>query len=173
MTNKPPPTQRETNPIQATKNTPAVISGAQKPEAMQVAALALSTTTLNAMTATRFTKHVLGEVTLPEALTVLNDNVSKINAGDLTSLEATLTSQVISLDTIFNAMANRASASMNAHPSVVASYMRLAFKAQAQCARTIEVIAKMKNPTTVYAKQANISNGHHRWSFCGYYGWLF
>lgn len=37
--------------------------------------------------------------------------------------------------------------------------MRLALKAQAQCARTIEVLAAIKNPPVIYAKQANIANG--------------
>ena len=41
-------------------------------------------------------------------------------------------------------------------------YMRLALKAQAQCARTIEVIAAMKNPPVIFAKQANISNGNQQ-----------
>lgn len=40
--------------------------------------------------------------------------------------------------------------------------MRLALKAQAQCARTIEVLAAMKNPPIVFAKQANITNGNQQ-----------
>jgi len=42
------------------------------------------------------------------------------------------------------------------------TYMRLALKAQSQCARTIEVLAAMKNPPVVFAKQANISHGHQQ-----------
>lgn len=41
-------------------------------------------------------------------------------------------------------------------------YMRLSLKAQAQCARTIEVLAAMKNPTVIFAKQAKIANGHQQ-----------
>lgn len=40
--------------------------------------------------------------------------------------------------------------------------MRIALKAQAQYARTIEVLANIKNPPIVYAKQANIANGHQQ-----------
>ena len=40
--------------------------------------------------------------------------------------------------------------------------MRLALKAQAQCARTVEVLAAMKNPPIVFAKQANIAHGHQQ-----------
>ena len=35
--------------------------------------------------------------------------------------------------------------------------MRLALKAQAQCTRTLEVLAAIKNPPVVIAKQANIA----------------
>ena len=40
--------------------------------------------------------------------------------------------------------------------------LRLALKAQAQCARTVEVLAAMKNPPIVFAKQANIAHGHQQ-----------
>ena len=40
--------------------------------------------------------------------------------------------------------------------------MRLALKAQAQCARTIEVLSTIKNPPVIYAKQANIAHGHQQ-----------
>ena len=40
--------------------------------------------------------------------------------------------------------------------------LRLALKAQAQCARSIEILAAMKNPPIVYAKQANIAQGHQQ-----------
>jgi len=40
--------------------------------------------------------------------------------------------------------------------------MRLALKAQAQCARTVEILAAIKNPPIVYAKQANIAHGHQQ-----------
>ena len=40
--------------------------------------------------------------------------------------------------------------------------MRLALKAQAQCARTAEILAAIKNPPIVYAKQANIAAGHQQ-----------
>ena len=36
---------------------------------------------------------------------------------------------------------------------------RLALKAQAQCRATIETLTLIKNPTTVFASQANIAHG--------------
>jgi hypothetical protein len=40
--------------------------------------------------------------------------------------------------------------------------LRLAFKAQSQCARTLEVLSSVKNPAIVYARQANFSGGHQQ-----------
>lgn len=40
--------------------------------------------------------------------------------------------------------------------------LRLALKAQAQCARTVEVLAAMKNPPIIFANQANIAQGHQQ-----------
>ena len=38
-------------------------------------------------------------------------------------------------------------------------YMRLALKAQAQCRATVETLAEIKNPPTLFARQANIAHG--------------
>lgn len=60
-------------------------------------------------------------------------------------------------------MARMAATSINdKNLHAVESYMRIALKAQAQCARTIEVLSNIKNPPIVYAKQANIANGHQQ-----------
>ena len=101
----------------------------------------------------------MGEIDLTEAIYVMRDKVCKINAGDTSELEATLTAQSVSLDAMFNELARRAALNMGEHLRAAETYMRLALKAQAQCARTIEVIAAMKNPPVVFAKQANISHG--------------
>ena len=42
------------------------------------------------------------------------------------------------------------------------SFLRLAFKAQAQCRQTLETLSTIKNPPVIFAKQANISNGHQQ-----------
>jgi hypothetical protein len=41
-------------------------------------------------------------------------------------------------------------------------HLRLAFKAQNQCRMTLETLSNIKNPPFIYAKQANISNGHQQ-----------
>jgi hypothetical protein len=124
------------------------------------AEIGLSAPTLNAITSRHFTKSILGETHLIETINVMKDKVSKVNAGDLSELEATLTSQSVALDTIFNDLAKRAIHSDTM--SKLEVYMRLSLKAQSQCARTIEVLAAMKNPPIVYARQANIAHGNQQ-----------
>ena len=40
--------------------------------------------------------------------------------------------------------------------------MKLALKAQSQARATLETLSNIKNPPVVYARQANISHGHHQ-----------
>lgn len=119
----------------------------------------ISTTTLNAVTARSFSK-IMGVTDLTKTIGVMEDKVSKVNAGDLAELEATLTAQSVALDTVFNELARRAINSDTMTKLEI--YMRLSLKAQSQCARTIEVLAAMKNPPIVYAKQANIAHGNQQ-----------
>jgi hypothetical protein len=44
--------------------------------------------------------------------------------------------------------------------------MRLALKSQAQCRQTLETLSTIKNPPVIFAKQANISNGHQQVNNC-------
>ena len=44
---------------------------------------------------------------------------------------------------------------MNEHLPAAETYMRLALKAQSQCRATLETLANIKNPPTVFARQAN------------------
>lgn len=124
----------------------------------QLAEAGLSAPVLGAITAKSFTK--IGDIDLSETVKVMRNKISKVNAGDLKELEATLTAQSVSLNAVFNELARRAINSDTM--SKLEIYMRLSLKAQAQCARTIEVLAAMKNPTVIFAKQANIANGHQQ-----------
>ena len=160
MTAKPKAAQKKIPASASDKNQLKVKQDNVKGENRQFAEIGLSTTIINAATASNFTKSIIGEIDLTEAVEVMQDKVSKVKAGDLTGLEATLTAQITSLDTIFNALARRSNHSDTLTKLEI--YMRLALKAQAQCARTIEVLAAMKNPPIVFAKQANITNGNQQ-----------
>ena len=41
-------------------------------------------------------------------------------------------------------------------------FMRMALRPQSQCRATLETLATIKNPPIIYAKQANIANGHQQ-----------
>jgi len=69
--------------------------------------------------------------------------------------EGMLINQAVALQSLFAKLVERG---MNA--AVLPQYeahMRLALRAQAQCTRTLEVLAAIKNPPVVIAKQANIA----------------
>jgi len=117
---------------------------------------------MNTVTAQTFIKPTAGEVDLEESILIMRKKAKKISGGDLSELEATLSAQVVSLDKIFNTLAGRAASNMGNYLKTMETYMRLALKAQLQCARTIEVLAAVKNPPVVYAKQANISQGRQQ-----------
>lgn len=148
--------------ISADKNTLHITNDKEKTKERQLAEVSLSPAVLNGFTARTFAQGAMGEISISDAVSVMKDKVKQVNANDTKALEETLTAQATALDTIFNEMARRAALNMGAHLSAVESYMRLALKAQAQCARTIEIISTMKNPPIVYAKQANISNGNQQ-----------
>jgi hypothetical protein len=131
-----------------------------KSDQRKMAEVQLSPTILNTVTTQCLTKSIIGEVDLTEAIEVMKEKSEKIIAGDLSELESTLTAQIISLNVIFNALARK---STNCEfMSQMETNMRLALKAQTQCARSIEVLAALKNPPIVFAKQANIAHGHQQ-----------
>lgn len=131
-----------------------------KSEHRKLAEIKLSSNVLNTLTTEAFTKSVLGEIDFTEAVAVMKEKSEKIIAGDLSELESTLSAQVVSLNAIFTALARRA---MNSeYLNQVETNLRLALKAQAQCASSIAVLATLKNPPIVFAKQANIAHGHQQ-----------
>lgn len=95
--------------------------------------------------------------------------VSKANMGDMTTPEAMLVAQAHTLDALFCNLAMRSHSNMEAgYIEASDRYMRLALKAQAQAAKTIQILAELKNPRPVaFVKQANIAtnqqvnNGPH------------
>jgi len=158
MTNK----KTKAVPDEPAKNNPnalRITEEKDKTRERQFAEIGLSPTTLNTMTAQTFSRWGMGEIDISEAVSVMREKAGKINAGDTSELEATLSAQAVSLNAIFNELARRAALNMGEYLQATESYMRLALKAQAQCARTIEVLAAIKNPPIIFAKQANIANG--------------
>ncbi|HLO75018.1 MAG TPA: hypothetical protein VK196_01005 [Magnetospirillum sp.] len=131
----------------------------QSPE-RQMAELALSPTLGNAYTARAFMRGTLGDIDMTESILVMRGKAKKVQSGDLSEVDATLTAQAVALDAIFTELARRAALNMGQHLEATEKYIRLALKAQAQCRATLQTLAEIKNPQPVaFVKQANIAHG--------------
>ncbi len=90
----------------------------------------------------------------------LAQQVDDMNNGSMRRPEAMLLSQAHTLDELFNHFARRAHC--QEQMKHYETFLRLAFKAQAQCRATLETLSNIKNPPVVFAKQANINNGNQQ-----------
>lgn len=126
----------------------------------QLADAALSSMLGNANTARVYMHGTLGDIALTESVRVMRDKAKKVQSGDLSGIDATLTAQAIALDAMFTELARRAAINMGQHLEATEKYIRLALKAQAQCRATLQTLAEIKNPQPVaFVKQANIAHG--------------
>lgn len=83
-----------------------------------------------------------------------------IEKGDLKQAEGMLLNQATALQSLFSRMTEKAMSAE--YMSNLESYMRIALRAQSQCRATLETLSAIKNPPVVYAKQANIAQGHQQ-----------
>ncbi|MHB8390521.1 MAG: hypothetical protein ACYDBH_13230 [Acidobacteriaceae bacterium] len=129
-----------------------------------LANVALSPDAANAATAAMYAQGNFGEISFPEAVEVIRQQISEVHKCDLHGAESMLTAQAVALNAIFNEMARRAGINMGEHMGVAETYLRLALKAQSQCRATLETLAEIKNPRPVFvtAQQANIAQGHQQ-----------
>ena len=97
--------------------------------------------------------EALGVTELLAAMRKAGDETA---AGDMGRFERVLTHQFLTLDALFNNLAQRSGRQESFKGIEV--LMRLALKAQSQARATAETLALMKNPMP-YIKQANIANG--------------
>lgn len=148
------------SPAASKANTLMSIRPDGKSEERAMAEIGLSAVTANASTARIFSRGTFGELGLTEVVAVMREKTEKVQSGDLSDLEATLTAQAATLDAMFNELARRAALNMGEHLNAAEIYLRHAFKAQSQCRSTLEALAEIKNPRPVaFVKQANISHG--------------
>ena len=86
--------------------------------------------------------------------------------GDRRRLESMLFAQVTALQAIFVKLSGRAAGAQ--YIPQLATYLRLALKAQSQSRTTLESLAAIKNLPIVYARRANIARrperGSRTWS---------
>jgi hypothetical protein len=139
-----------------------------RPDSEVMADSALSPVVLNALTAMNVTrpsmaKGDLATVGITAFVKVMGAKVAAVAAGDMSGIEATMTAQVVSMDALFSELAMKAQSNISAgYLDAGETYMRLAFKAQAQCRATAETLGELKNPRPVFAKQFNLANGNQQ-----------
>ncbi len=78
----------------------------------------------------------------------------------MTRAEAMLLSQAHTLDALFNSLVVKGLD--QTHMPQYESFLRLAYKAQSQCRSTLQTLSDIKNPSVVYARQSNITNGNQQ-----------
>jgi hypothetical protein len=91
----------------------------------------------------------------------LGEQINEVVAGgSMARPESMLLCQAHTLDVLFNNLAYKAH--NQTYIPNYETFLRLALKAQAQCRSTLETLAAIKNPPVIFAKQANISQGHQQ-----------
>ena len=91
---------------------------------------------------------------------ILSQQTADVVSGNMTRPEAMLLSQAHTLDALFNSLVMKGLG--QSHMPHYESFLRLAYKAQSQCRSTLQTLSDIKNPSVVYAKQANITNGNQQ-----------
>lgn len=94
---------------------------------------------------------------VPSLIDQLRDQAAAVNNGDLWQAEAMLMNQATALQSLFARLAKRGMG--RDHAPASEANMRMTLRAQSQCRATIETLAAIKNPPTVYARQANVTTG--------------
>lgn len=101
-----------------------------------------------------------GQVDIPDAMAILRKQAAAVQSGDLSQVEAMLMNQANTLEAIFTNLATKA-ANAEYIPTMEA-LLKLGLRAQNQCRATLETLATIKAPPVIFAKQANISQGHQQ-----------
>ena len=150
----------------ATKNTKGKVKTPPDPNALRVDVqpddnrsekLAAMATAGAFTAATMHTYTGAGEALgVTELLAAMRKAGDETVAGDMGRFERVLTHQFLTLDALFNNLAQR-SGRQDSFKGIEV-LMRLALKAQSQARATAETLALMKNPMP-YIRQANIANG--------------
>lgn len=110
-----------------------------------------------AVVAAEYYAAPFGEQDLGSLAATLAENTKKLESGNLADCEAMLLAQAHALQAIFVNLSRRVI--KQEYLRQWEAYIRVALKAQAQCRATLETLANIKNPPTVFARQANIAHG--------------
>ena len=141
-----PPAKRDPNAFEVV---------ASKDTTSQALAKLATTSVLSAVTLKRYS-GAGDALEVPDLVTEMRRAGDEVVAGDMGRVERMLVNQAMTLDSIFNDMAQR-SGRQDSYKGIEV-LMRLALKAQAQARSTAEALALLKNPMP-YIKQANMTTG--------------
>ena len=128
---------------------------ASKDTTSQALAKLATTSVLSAVTLKRYT-GAGDTLEMPDLVDEMRKAGDEVVDGNMGRVERMLTNQAMTLDAIFNNMAQR-SYSQETFKGIEV-LMRLALKAQAQARSTAEALALLKNPQP-YIRQANMTTG--------------
>jgi hypothetical protein len=103
------------------------------------------------------------QIDVPAMLDQLRAEASAVNRGDFSQVESMLFNQATALQTLFSSLCEKGLGAE--YLNQYEAYVRMALRAQAQCTRTLEVLATLKNPPVVIAKQANVTTGPQQNNF--------
>lgn len=118
----------------------------------------LATTSILAAKTVKAYTHSGAEMEMRDLVVEMRKAGDEAVAGDLGRVERMLAHQAITLDGIFNALAQMAS--REATFKNIEVLLRVGLKAQAQARSTAEALAEIKNPRPVqFVKQANMTTG--------------
>lgn len=101
-----------------------------------------------------------GKLGLTALVDALSDSMGDVIEGDTKRCEAMLLGQAYALQSIFMNLSRRAA--KQEHLKHYETFLKLGLKAQSQCRATLETLTMLKNPPIIYAKQANIAQGHQQ-----------
>ena len=104
-------------------NTLAVEASSDTSPARTRAEVAFSTYASNTLTTQAFSDN-FGELDIQECVGVMKERQAQIRSGNLSSLENMLTAQAVTLNALFNKLAQRSGLNMGEHLGAADTYMR-------------------------------------------------
>lgn len=113
----------------------------------------------SAYVAEAFGRPVFDKTPLHDVALSIKRAGDAVAAGDMSGIEHILAGQIVALNNIFANCALQAQANLHKYLSAAETYMRVALRAQSQCARTAEVLGNLRAGPTIFAKQANVTTG--------------
>lgn len=152
-------TERDDAPMIKARKTFTIIATTPEGARRDVARLMASpeAAAARAIAATEGARGMGEDLDVPELVDCLREQAAAMNGGNMAHLEAMLANQATTLQSLFARTIERGMASDML--TQYEAHMKIALRAQAQCVRTLETLAAIRNPPVIFAKQANISAG--------------